>query len=121
MHILGKSPEEYTDAKIGGMDSYWVLGYKETYEDAYKEGKSFFSPTQILSAIVSSIAADNDDNSGEMRHAGKTTGIMQGNADRKNGNINRLNPRSSIKRNSPLIVLKNKGHLHSKSDTQKNK
>jgi RHS repeat-associated protein len=108
MHVLGQTPQEYSKEATKGMDDYWVTGYRETYEDAYKEGTSQFSAGQIFSAIVSAIATDNNDNSGQMRHGGRSAGISDGNSDREKGKINRLNPLSSLKNNSPLIILKDK-------------
>jgi RHS repeat-associated protein len=108
IHVLGQMPQEYSKETTKGMDDYWVTGYKETYEDAYKEGTSQFSAGQIFSAIVSAIATDNNDNSGQMRHGGRSAGISDGNSDREKGKINRLNPLSSLKNNSPLIILKDK-------------
>ena len=108
MHKLGRTPQKYTDEALRGGGDYWVLGYKETYPEAYKEGKSNFSFGQILSGIVSALASGHNDSSGSMRHRGRTTGINEGNYDRENGKINRLNPSSSFKDNSPLIILKDK-------------
>jgi len=110
MHVLGQSPEEYSEVPTKEMDDYWVLGYKETYEEAYKEGKSTFSIGQIISSFVSAIASGNDDGSGSMRHHGRITGISEGNSDRTNRKINRLDPLSSIMNNDPLIRLKEKNN-----------
>ena len=106
MHPLGKTLQEYSNEKTKGMGDYWVLGYKETYEKAYKEGMSQFSLGQLASSIIAAIAQQNNDPSGEVRHSGRAAGIMDGNYDRKNGKINRLNPQSSLKNNKPLIILK---------------
>jgi membrane peptidoglycan carboxypeptidase len=105
MHVLGKTPLEYSSMITKGMHDYWVIGYKENYEDAYKNGKSQFSLGQIASAIIAAIATDNNDNSGQMRHSGRSEGISNGNSDRESGKINRLNPYSSLKNNPPLIKL----------------
>jgi hypothetical protein len=85
MHILGQTLQEYSQETTKGMNDYWTMGYEETYEEAYTEGKSQFSAGQILSGIVAAIATDNNDNSGEMRHGGRTAGISDGNADREKG------------------------------------
>lgn len=106
IHSLGRTAYEYSKEATQGMDDYWSMGYKETYGKAYTEGMSQFSWGQILSAIVASIAAENDDGSGQSRHAGRTMGIMEGNRDRENRKINRLDPYSSLKNNKPLIILK---------------
>jgi RHS repeat-associated protein len=108
MHTLGQTPQEYTDEVTKDMDYNWATGYKITYEEAYKEGKSHFSIDQIFAGIVAAIATDNNDNSGSALHGGRTAGITEGNSDRKNGKINRLNPLSSLKNNLPLIILKDR-------------
>jgi hypothetical protein len=107
MHVLGVSPDEYSQAATRGMDDYWSLGYRETYEEAYKEGLSQFSLGQIFSGVISLFSSLNGDNSGEMRHGGRSAGILEGNNDREKGNINRLNPVSCFKNNLPLIKLNN--------------
>jgi len=106
MHVLGDTPEEYSEKAIKGTSDYWAIGYKETYEKAYKEGKNQFSLDQIVSGIIAAIGRENNDTSAEMRHGGRSAGILEGNSDRKAGRINRLNPRSSFKNNQPIIILK---------------
>jgi RHS repeat-associated protein len=108
MHVLGNTPQEYSDKATKGMNDYWATGYRETYEEAYTKGKSQFSLGQIASAIIAGIATENNDSSGEMRHGGRSAGISEENSDRKNGRINRLNPPKSFKNNQPLIQLKSK-------------
>ena len=107
LHVLGQTPQQYSEQKIKGMDSYWVSGYKTTYEEAYRKGKSLFSLEQFLYSIIDAIATENNDNSGTMLNGGRTAGIIDGNSDRKNNKINRLYPYSSFKNNSPSIVLDN--------------
>ena len=110
LHVLGLTPTQYTEQPTKGMDDYWANGYEETYEDAYKNGKSElqnqFSLSQIFSSVISAIATENNDSSGKQRHGGRGTGITDGVNDRKAGRINRLNPLSSLKNNLPLIQLK---------------
>ena len=106
MHTLGRTPQEYSTEKTKGTGDYWTMGYGETYEKAYNEGMSRFSLGQVFSSFIASIATDNNDNSGQMRHSGRSTGIEDGNSDRQKGKINRLNPTSSFKNNPPLIILK---------------
>lgn len=112
LHKLGQTPQQYVDEKTKGTSENWKMGYSETYEKSYKEGKGVvkdnFSFSQIISAIVSALATDNKDNSGKERHAGRTAGISDGNSDKDAGRINRLNPESSFKNNAPLIILKTK-------------
>jgi hypothetical protein len=108
--------QEYANDKTKGMNDYWALGYKETYEQSYEKGKGVFkdnfSLSQIWSAVTSAIASNNDNNAGAERHGGRTAGILDGNSDKKGGLINRLNPTSSFKNNAPLIKLKNKTPIY---------
>jgi RHS repeat-associated protein len=105
MHTLGKTPHEYTKEKTRGMPEYWVNGYEQTYQKAYKEGKNQWGFDHIIFSIVAAIAQQYNDNSGLMLSSGRTVGISDGNHDRKMGLINRLNPYSSFKNNSPIIIL----------------
>jgi RHS repeat-associated protein len=121
MHVLGKTPQQYTDEAIKNMNSNWATGYKITYEEAYKEGKSHFSIGQIFAGMVAEIARQNNDNSGSEIHGGRAAGITEGNSDRKNGKINRLNPLSSLKNNSPLIIVRDRSKQEPVNCILKNK
>ncbi len=107
MHPLGKKPSEYTNEALKDVGDYWRLGYKETYNDTYNGNKPGWL-SRLASAFVAGIATDHNDNSGEMRNAGRETGIIEGERDRKDGRINRLNPTQSFKNNLPLIKLTDK-------------
>lgn len=109
MHKLGKTPTQYKEEPTKGMTDYWTNGYKETYPESYKKGKGVFkdnfSLSQIIAGVVSAFATENNDNTGQERHAGRVSGIQDGNNDRSNGRINRIDPSSSLKNNTPLIRL----------------
>ena len=45
MHVLGCTPQEYSEQATKGMDDYWSSGYRATYEKAYTEGASVPPPS----------------------------------------------------------------------------
>jgi RHS repeat-associated protein len=100
LHSLGQTPQQYLErALTGGSD--WDIGYKAEYERTYKGGKR-----GLLSTIINIVAHVNDDYL--QMSGGENAGSMAGKSDRKEGRIDRLNPHSGLKSNSPKIKLRDK-------------
>ena len=106
MHTLGQTPEQYTEDAFKGSGSYeWKMGYKSAYKKSFA-GESTFGVMAASSIAV--IGSDGQGDSGPQHlQGGVIAGKYDGKQDRKAGNINRLNPYSSLKNNPPLIKLMN--------------
>ena len=110
LHVLGKTPTEYTHVMTGGMDNNWVIGFNSTYPEAYHEKRHVLGLKNIWFVLLGALANGSDDPIGAAPMinlaSGREQGIIEGNADRKAGKINRLSPESSLRDNLPIIHFK---------------
>ncbi|MDR0828947.1 MAG: hypothetical protein LBN95_02400 [Prevotellaceae bacterium] len=101
LHTLGQTTEQYANQKTNGMGADWTAGYNAEYTRTYNGEKR-----SVLSTIIDIVAHVSEDYLNFS--GGERAGKSDGKNDRKEGKINRLDPRSSLKNNLPKIKLKDK-------------
>ena len=90
-------------------------GYKSTYEDSYNGNP----PPWYVMFWYAAVASMDDTSTGSQMYGGKDAGERDGKSDRKSGRINRLNPKSSMKNNLPLLNIVKKESKKSKENEKK--